>query len=439
MKNHLKDQTSPYLLQHAENPVEWYPGGDDAFARAKREDKPIFLSVGYSTCHWCHVMAHERFEDIEIAEILNKTFISIKVDKEERPDIDSVYMSVCQALTGSGGWPTTIFMTPEKKPFFAGTYFPRNTRQGRIGFRELILTIGEKWKNEKTILLQSADEIVSYMKRQSFDVVKGKTHDDIRQLLNRAVQIYKSTYDKENGGFGNAPKFSSAHNLLFLMKFYQQNKDVQILTMIEKTLTQMYRGGIFDHIGGGFSRYSTDKVFFVPHFEKMLYDNALLIIAYCRAYEQTKNELYKEVAVSTADYVIKEMTSHAGGFYSAQDADSEGVEGKYYLWDRQEVIQILGEEKGTEFCEFYDISVDGNFEGKNIANLLKNENFPGEFEVEKKKLYEYRKTRYHLHLDDKILTSWNGLMIGAMCQMYKMIEEKTYLDYAAKAWDFIAS
>lgn len=437
MKNHLKDQTSPYLLQHAENPVEWYPWGEEAFERAKREDKPIFLSIGYSTCHWCHVMAHESFEDEEIAKILNKTFISIKVDKEERPDVDSVYMSVCQALTGSGGWPTTVFLTPEQKPFFAGTYFPRNTRQGLIGFQELILTVGEKWKNEKETLLQSADEIVSFLKRQSFEVVKGKTRDDVTQLLTRAAQIYKSTYDREHGGFGNAPKFPSTHNLLFLMRWYELDKDTQLMEIVEKTLTQMYRGGIFDHIGGGFSRYSTDEKFLVPHFEKMLYDNALLIMAYCKAYELTKNELYKEVAIQTADYVIREMSSQDGGFYSAQDADSEGVEGKYYLWDKQEVIQIIGEEKGAEFCEFYDISSEGNFEGKNIANLLKNENFKNEFEEEKKKLYEYRKTRYHLHLDDKILSSWNGLMIGAMCHIYEMTDDEMYLNYAEKAWGFI--
>lgn len=452
MKNHLSNQTSPYLLQHAENPVEWYPWGEEAFERAKREDKPILLSIGYSTCHWCHVMAHESFEDEEIARILNEVFISIKVDKEERPDIDSVYMSVCQALTGSGGWPTTIFMTPEQKPFFAGTYFPRNTSRGMIGFRELILTVGEKWKNEKESLLQSADEIVSflsctsaagkhtmdtYLDRQGSKTEKEKNRDDVEQLLNHAVQIYKATYDKENGGFGNAPKFPSAHNLLFLIKFYEQDKDMQLLEMVEKTLLQMYRGGIFDHIGGGFSRYSTDEIFLVPHFEKMLYDNALLIMAYCKVYEVTKKRLYKDVAIKTANYVLKEMVSPDGGFYSAQDADSEGVEGKYYLFSKQEIIQVLGENRGTEFCEFYDISSKGNFEGKNIANLLKNENLQGNFEEDKRALYDYRKKRYHLHLDDKVLTSWNGLMIGAMCHMYKMTGDKGYLSCATKAWDFI--
>lgn len=437
MNNHLKDQTSPYLLQHAENPVEWYPWGMEAFERAKKEDKPIFLSIGYSTCHWCHVMAHESFEDEEIAKILNESFISIKVDKEERPDIDSVYMSVCQVLTGSGGWPTTIFMTPEQKPFFAGTYFPKNARHGMIGFEELLLTIVEKWKYEKASLKQSADEIFDYLKRQSSQPVRGKTGDGIEKLLKHAIQIYKATFDRKNGGFGNAPKFPSVHNLLFMMKYHEENKDSQLLDMVEKTLVQMYRGGIFDHIGGGFSRYSTDERFFAPHFEKMLYDNALLIMAYCKAYELTKNELYKEVAIRTADYVLREMTSSDGGFYSAQDADSEGVEGKYYLFDKQEVIQVLGEENGTEFCDFYDVSDEGNFEGKNIVNLLKNEKFQDDFADEKKKLYEYRKKRYHLHLDDKILTSWNGLMIGAMCHVYKMTEDETYLDCAAKAWDFI--
>ena len=437
MLNHLKNQTSPYLLQHADNPVNWYPWCNEAFERAEREDKPIFLSIGYSTCHWCHVMAHESFEDAQIAEILNQHFISIKVDKEERPDIDSIYMSVCQAFTGSGGWPITIFLTPQQKPFFAGTYFPKTARYGQIGLKELLEAIQEKWKNDRGELLESAEEVLAFLQQRSavrvrnVSSVKDSKNAAETQLISTAFEIYKRTFDKAYGGFGEAPKFPTPHNLLFLMKYYEKSHEEEALKMVEKTLLQMYRGGMYDHIGGGFSRYSTDLLFLVPHFEKMLYDNALLILAYCKAYRITGKRIYCDVAERTADYILREMTSPEGGFYSAQDADSEGVEGKYYLFEPLEIIAILGEKAGEEFNRYYDITEKGNFERKSIPNLLRNDTatellnsllpnspqnaMPQNLNACLQTVYEYRKNRYALHLDDKILTSWNGLMIAAMC------------------------
>lgn len=434
MQNHLKNQTSPYLLQHADNPVDWYPWCEEAFKRAKEEDKPIFLSIGYSTCHWCHVMAHESFEDKEIAKILNDNFISIKVDKEERPDIDSIYMSVCQALTGSGGWPTTIFLTPEQKPFFAGTYFPKTARYGQIGLKQLLLTIYGKWKTDRKMLLQSAEEILDFLDKKS--EIQGDVEE---RLIDKAFSYYKRIFDEKYGGFGDAPKFPTPHNLLFLMKHYKKSRNEEALKMVEKTLLQMYRGGMFDHIGGGFSRYSTDRYFLVPHFEKMLYDNALLILAYCKAYQLTKKRIYCDVAEKTAGYILREMTSSEGGFYSAQDADSEGVEGKYYLLEPSEIMEILGEEAGKEFNQYFDITEKGNFEGMSIPNLLKNkdESDIKKFDENRKAIYEYRKNRYHLHLDDKILTSWNGLMIAALCHLYRVTGNKTYLNAAVGAQEFI--
>ena len=435
MQNYLKNETSPYLLQHAENPVHWYPWCEEAFERAKEEDKPIFLSIGYSTCHWCHVMAHESFEDTQIAEILNRHFVSIKVDKEERPDIDSIYMSVCQAFTGSGGWPTTVFLTPEQKPFFAGTYFPKTAKYGQIGLKELLLAVSEKWETGREALLESADEMISYLDRKAREKRTVETINE--RIIRTAFQLYRSTFDPEFGGFGQAPKFPTPHNLLFLMRYYEKSKDEEAMKMVEKTLLQMYRGGIFDHIGGGFSRYSTDRYFLAPHFEKMLYDNALLILVYSKAYQLTKNRIYCDVAERTAAYVLREMTSKEGGFYSAQDADSEGVEGKYYLFEPAEILGILGEEAGNAFNQHFDITKKGNFEGKNIPNLLRSEIVKEDIREYFSPVYEYRKKRYALHLDDKILTSWNALMIAAMCYLYRITQNKTYLEAATRAQKFI--
>ncbi len=432
MSNQLNKSTSPYLLQHAENPVNWYMWCDEAFETAKRENKPIFLSIGYSTCHWCHVMAHESFEDEKTAEILNKYFVSIKVDREERPDIDSVYMAVCQAFTGSGGWPTSIFMTWDKKPFFAGTYFPVRSRYGIPGFSDLLMTIAEQWKKNQDKLLESVDEIIAHLKNSNLN---GKNNTS-EYIVEDAVKHFKYIYDSIYGGFGREPKFPTPHNLLFLMMYSKINNDTLSMKMVEKTLIQMRKGGIFDHIGGGFSRYSTDKYFLAPHFEKMLYDNALLIMAYSAAYSITNSLIYLNTAIETADYVLREMTSPNGGFYSAQDADSEGIEGKFYTFTLDEIQNVLGEH-GKRFAEVFDITANGNFEGVNIPNLLKSNDIDTDFSEEFQKLYEYRKNRTNLHLDDKILLSWNSMMITAMAMLYRISHKEQYLQAAQKAQAFL--
>lgn len=432
MSNRLNNSTSPYLLQHAENPVDWYPWCEEAFEKAKAEDKPIFLSIGYSTCHWCHVMAHESFEDFQTAEILNRHFISIKVDREERPDIDSVYMSVCQAFTGSGGWPMSIFITWDKKPFFAGTYFPVHSRYGMPGFFDLLYAITKQWNDNRTELLQSAEEIIAHVKKS--EAIAGVNENN---LIKDAVELFKRSFDSVYGGFGYAPKFPTPHNLLFLMLYASQNQDSHVLQMAEKTLLQMRKGGIFDQIGYGFSRYSTDKYFLAPHFEKMLYDNALLIMAYSAAYSMTKNQIYLDIAEKTAEYIFREMTASNSGLYSAQDADSDGVEGKYYTFTLNEIMDILGEEKGKQFVQTYDITAGGNFEGMNIPNLLKSNDLESDFSEEIQKLYDYRKRRAKLHLDDKILLSWNALMIAALSMLCRVSHNEKHLQAAQNAERFI--
>lgn len=432
MSNRLANETSPYLLQHKDNPVDWYPWCDEAFARAKDEDKPIFLSIGYSACHWCHVLAHESFEDAEIADLLNRYFVSIKVDKEERPDIDSVYMAVCQAFTGSGGWPTSIFMTADQKPFFAGTYFPRTARGGMIGFRELLLAIHEKWVSDRAMLLRNAEKIIRHLNKP--ETAFAVANPDLTRL---AVSQYERIYDEKFGGFGRAPKFPAPHNLLFLLEYYERNKTPVYLHMAEHTLMQMYRGGMFDHVGFGFCRYSTDRQFLVPHFEKMLYDNALLILAYCKAYAVTKKDMYLEIAEKTAAYILREMASPDGGFFSAQDADSDGEEGKYYLFTPSEIMNLLGEKDGERFNHHFDITESGNFEGKSIPNLLKSNPCEKAFDAYLAAIYDYRKNRHALHRDEKILTSWNSLMIAAMCELYLVSGKEMYLSAARNADGFI--
>ena len=433
MSNRLRNEISPYLLQHAENPVDWYPWGEEAFQKAKTEDKPIFLSIGYSTCHWCHVMAHESFENEQTAEILNRNFISIKVDREERPDIDSVYMSVCQAFTGSGGWPMSIFMTADKKPFFAGTYFPPVSAYGSPGFSDILNAVIHLWNNDREKLIRSADTIVSELTNQ--DTIRTAAND--QDISEKAVQQLSYSYDPINGGFGSAPKFPTPHNLLFLMLYAKQNNRTDISEMAEKTLVQMRKGGIFDHIGFGFARYSTDQYFLIPHFEKMLYDNALLIMAYSAAYSATGKKIYLDTAQKTADYILREMTSPGGGFYSAQDADSDGVEGKYYTFTYDEIIKVLGKDKGIRFAEAFDITPNGNFEGVNIPNTLKSNNWQTDFSDEINILYHYRKKRTDLHLDDKILLSWNSLMTAALCMLHRVSKNTEYLKAAQNARTFI--
>lgn len=433
MSNHLITESSPYLLQHATNPVNWYPWGQEAFDKARQENKPIFLSIGYSTCHWCHVMAHESFENKEIAEILNEYYVSIKVDREERPDIDSVYMEVCQALTGGGGWPMSIFMTADQRPFYAGTYFPPRARYGRMGFRELLLALAGKWQNHRSDLLEAADLIVAHMSQEE----ESSGSYIRRNLPALAVEAFSKSFDAKYGGFGPAPKFPMAHNLIFLTLYSKLTGQPEVFSMVSKTLEQMHRGGIFDQIGYGFSRYSTDPYYLVPHFEKMLYDNGLLILAYAAAYKASKETRFLDAAEETADYILREMTDESGAFYSAQDADSDGEEGKYYVWSYKEICEILGKDQGRKFCAYYGITEQGNFEGKNIPNRLEGQEVSRNFEQERLTLYEHRKARAKLHLDDKILTSWNSLTIAAMAVLYRVTGKSGYLQAAENAQSFL--
>lgn len=440
MKNHLSGQTSPYLLQHAENPVDWYPWGEEAFEKAKREDKPVFLSIGYSACHWCHVMAEESFENKETAALLNQSFVSVKVDREERPDIDNVYLDACTLFAGSGGWPASIFMTPDKKPFFAGTYFPKKTSYGMTGFDDLLRLIRDKWEHDRETIEHTGELALKRMREGTAQTGRARgsrTEYPDYQLIKKAALYLRKGFDKLYGGFGSAPKFPMAHNLLFLLEYYEKSGDAEILEMVEKTLVQMYRGGLYDHIGSGFSRYSTDRSFLVPHFEKMLYDNALLILAYIRAYSITGDALYRAVAEKTAAYVLREMTDEEGAFYSAQDADSDGEEGKYYLLEYAEIIGLLGAEDGGRFCAAYGITKEGNYKGKNIPNLLGSEAYRQPPEHLAERVYEYRKTRVSLNVDDKILTSSCSLMIAALAFLYRVTGTDLYLEAAVRAERFL--
>ncbi|WP_349944787.1 thioredoxin domain-containing protein [Lacrimispora sp. BS-2] len=383
-------------------------------------------------------MAHESFEDQEAAEILNRYYVAIKVDREERPDIDSVYMSVCQALTGSGGWPLTIIMTPEQKPFYAGTYLPKYSRWGSAGLLDVLTSIRKLWENEKHKLLEAGDEITGYLNKEETSV-NNEGREPAKEMFLSAADLLKRSFDKRWGGFGRAPKFPMPHNLLFLLRHHFFEKDKDALLAAEKTLRQMYRGGIYDHIGGGFSRYSTDEKWLVPHFEKMLYDNALLLYAYAEAFAITEDSLYARVSRGILRYVREVLTDEQGGFYCGQDADSEGVEGKFYTFRKEEIEQVLKDD-ADEFCKWFGISEKGNFEGKNIPNLIENENYgisSEKLENLCKKLYDYRITRTTLHTDDKILTSWNGLMIGALAKSYEVLGDDWCLDAAKNAQAFI--
>lgn len=436
MGNRLYHEKSPYLLQHGENPVDWYPWCEEAFRKAEQEGKPVFLSIGYSTCHWCHVMAHESFEDPEVAEILNRDFISIKVDREERPDIDAVYMAVCQAVTGSGGWPLTVIMTPQQKPFFAGTYFPKKGAYGRMGLTDLLERVAVLWKENREELVRAGNEITVAINQDQ----TGKGGGPDRELVERAVSQLARVFDVKWGGFGKAPKFPTPHNLLFLMRYGSTMQQAGIVKMAQVTLEDMAQGGIHDHIGGGFSRYSTDEAWLVPHFEKMLYDNALLLMAYVKGYQYTKKEAFVDAAHRTAGYVLRELTSEEGGCYCGQDADSEGVEGKYYVFTPEEIKNVLGKEDGEEFCRLYDITEEGNFEGKNIPNRIRSSEKGWERQDPRlKKLYNYRLSRTHLHKDDKILLSWNGWAMIALAQAGQVLEEQDYLNGAIRIHRFIES
>lgn len=454
--NRLIKEKSPYLLQHAYNPVDWFPWDDVAFKKAREEDKPVFLSIGYSTCHWCHVMEKESFEDGEIANLMNDAFVSIKVDREERPDIDAVYMSVCQMLTGSGGWPMTIIMTPDKKPFFAGTYLPKEGRVGRIGLKELIPRIKELWQTKRDEILNSSEQISSAVISSSSFKADIPLKEEIFDI---AFKEFQERFDEEYGGFGNAPKFPTPHNLMFLLRYWKRYNNESALEMVEKTLTEMRMGGIYDQIGFGFSRYSTNREWLVPHFEKMLYDQALLVMVYTEAYQVTKKDLYKDTAEEILTYVMRDMTSGEGGFYSAEDADSEGEEGKFYLWTIDEIKTILGEDADI-FIKFYNVKEEGNpdkigtgwVDSKGNTNILHAKKSLKEFadkvrlseeevkeklEKEGQKLFAEREKRIHPYKDDKILTDWNGLMISAFAKAAQIFKKKIYSETAIKAADFI--
>lgn len=441
--NRLINEKSPYLLQHAYNPVNWYPWCEEAFEKAEKENKPIFLSIGYSTCHWCHVMERESFEDNEVANVLNENFISIKVDREERPDIDTIYMDTCQLLTGHGGWPLTIFALPNKKPFYAGTYFPKEDTQYMNGLITLLNKIIGIWENSKDKVLESANEIVKTLHYMTeFGEVKTDNSNKVNvksEFLKDAFYTFKSSFDSKYGGFGDKPKFPTPHNLWFLLEYYKATNDTEALNMVEITLDAMYAGGIYDHIGFGFSRYSTDRFWLVPHFEKMLYDNALLAILYSKTYEITKKEKYKSVANEIFTYLLRDMHDEKGGFYSAEDADSEGIEGKFYVWSLDEIYQVLGNDDGDKFASYFNITEKGNFEGFNIPNLI-NKTLPEDTEFInrcKQKLFNYRNKRIHPYKDDKILTSWNGLAIAAFALGGRLLHNNEYTLAAESALEFI--
>ena len=452
--NRLIHEKSPYLLQHAENPVDWYPWGPEAFEKARRENKPIFLSIGYSTCHWCHVMAHESFEDPEVARLMNDVFVSIKVDREERPDIDNIYMTVAQMMTGSGGWPLTIIMTPDKKPFFAGTYFPKESRFGRIGMMDLVPRIKEVWVTRREEVLNSADKITAALGQVSYE---GPGEELDESSLRLAYDQLAQRFDDRYGGFGSAPKFPTPHNLVFLLRYWRRTGDEKALGMVESTLQAMRRGGIYDHVGLGFHRYSTDPKWLVPHFEKMLYDQALLAMAFTEAYQATGKDEYRETAEEIFTYVLRDMTAPTGGFYSGEDADSEGEEGKFYVWTEREVRQVLPAEEAELTIRAFNVEKGGNFNeeatgtrrGTNILHLdrdlgeiardlkMAEPDLRKDLEAAREKLFAARKKRIPPHKDDKILVDWNGLMIAALAGGAQVFDEPRYAEAAGHAVDFI--
>ena len=452
--NRLANSQSPYLLQHKNNPVDWYPWGKEAFEKAERENKPIFLSIGYSTCHWCHVMEHESFEDKEVAKLMNDNFISIKVDREEMPEIDHLYMSVCQAMTGRGGWPLTVVMSPKKEPFFAGTYFPKTGRGNQPGMMELIPSLMNAWNNKQDDIQKTIKQVNEYLINSNTSV-PGSELD--KSTLDNAFYDFKDRFDNEFGGFGNAPKFPSPHNLIFLLRYHKSFGDKSAIDMVTTTLDKMRLGGIFDHIGYGFHRYSTDKNWFLPHFEKMLYDQAMISMAYLEAYEATKDEKYAAIVEEIFSYVIRDMLNEEGGFFSAEDADSEGEEGTFYIWEFEEIINILGQDLGKEFCDIFGIKQGGNFLDeatgqlmpKNIPHLKQNlleyasinsldiTELQKSIESSRRTLFSERKKRIHPLKDDKILTDWNGLMIASMARAGRVLDKQNYIDTAKRSAEFI--
>ncbi|MCH7713732.1 MAG: thioredoxin domain-containing protein, partial [Chloroflexi bacterium] len=452
MPNRLIHETSPYLLQHANNPVDWYPWGPEALARAKEEDKPILLSIGYSACHWCHVMERESFENDAIAQLMNERFISIKVDREERPDLDAVYMEAVQMLTGSGGWPMTLFLTPDTKPFYGGTYFPPVDRQNMPGFPRLLLSVSETYRNNPDEIERVTSQLSSKM-GLSGQIPKG---NDLltEEIVHQAYTALATNFDYQNGGIGAAPKFPQPMTLEFLLGYHHRgypDLSQRALDMVNLTLEKMAYGGIYDQIGGGFHRYSTDAFWLVPHFEKMLYDNALLAKLYLHAFLVTQRPLYRRIAEETLDYVLREMTDPMGGFYSSQDADSEGVEGKFFVWTPDETRQVLGDETGNLVGGFFGVNDAGNFEGKTIFNVpqppdefaqeqgIPLEEFLATVQTAKEGLRLSREGRVHPMRDDKVLSSWNGLMLRAFAEAAQVLGRPDYLEAAVKNAEFLTS
>ena len=445
MANSLINSTSPYLLQHAHNPVDWYEWSKEALDEAKKRDIPILLSIGYSACHWCHVMEKESFENEKTAEIMNKNFVNIKVDREERPDLDEVYMSATQVMNkGQGGWPMTVFLAPNLKPFFAGTYFPPQDAYGRPGFPTLLTRLAEVWASNKDQLLSQADSIVEHL--NSVKIQNASIETNVNQ---KAVEHWNSNFDKVWGGFGPAPKFPNTGAILHLLNDYHNNGSEESLTSAVKTLDSMYQGGIYDHIGGGFARYSVDEKWLVPHFEKMLYDNGQLMEAYLVGYQITKKPEYLEVISQIFEWLNDEMIDSKGGFYSSMDADSEGVEGKYYVWKRSEIVNILGKEDADIFAQYYDITEEGNWEGNSIPRIImKKSSLSNYLKIPEDKMNEslsnsrikvkeHRNSRIPPGTDDKVIVSWNGLMISSLAKASSVLGKKEYFDTAAKAVDFI--
>ena len=444
--NRLIHESSPYLRQHAHNPVDWYPWGEEALRRARELDRPIFLSIGYSACHWCHVMEHESFEDAEVADILNRHFLSIKVDREERPDLDQIYMAAVQLMTRQGGWPMSMFLTPDLQPFYGGTYFPPDDRYGRPGFKRLLLSLAQAWKDQRQTIHEQAGHVTEHV--QAMMRLESAGGELGVELLRNAVTVLSRSFDHANGGFGSAPKFPHPLELRLLLRCAVRFDDDDALGMVKQTLDHMARGGMYDQLGGGFHRYSTDERWLVPHFEKMLYDNSLLASAYVEAYQVTGEPFYRQIVEETLAYTLREMTSPEGPFYSTQDADSEGVEGKFFVWSQDEIERVLGKDAEL-FCSIYDVTAEGNWEGHNILHLARGldqeARLMGQNEEDlrrrlgqcKRKLLEVRNRRVWSGRDEKFLTSWNGLMIAAMAKAYQILEKPEYLQAAVRAADYI--
>lgn len=442
--NRLIFEKSPYLLQHAANPVDWHPWGEEAFRMAKEQNKPVFLSIGYTTCHWCHVMEHESFEDEGVAAVINAGFIPVKVDREERPDIDEIYMTVTQALTGSGGWPMTVMLTPDKKPFFAGTYIPKTGRGGRPGIVDLLNQLTDAWKNRRAEIDSVAENIAGQLKDMTGGSPGGALAPD---TLDNGSRELARRFDAANGGFGSQPKFPTPANLLFLLRHWKRSGDAKDLEMVEKSLVSMHQGGVYDQVGHGIHRYSTDAVWLVPHFEKMLYDQAMMTLACVETYQATGKEDYARMAREILGYVLCDMTSPEGGFYSAEDADSEGVEGKFYVWTVAEIKAILGTEDAAFYIQLYNLTPEGNFSdeasgkvtGANIPHLRSplTDEERKRLEPMRQKLFFEREKRVHPQKDDKILTDWNGLMIAAFAKAGQVLGDEAYTAAAKKAADFV--